>query len=362
MTAGIIGATGYVGIELFRLLLNHPGVEKIGLSSVSFEGKNIEDIYPNLFTLSGKKTGGVLSSGDDIAASSDILFTALPNGLCEEWAAKCVGAGKRMIDLSADFRFGDDEGTYKKYYKTEWKHPALHGEAVYGLPELYRAEIARARIVGNPGCYVTSATLALLPALQSGCVRADSIIVDGKSGVSGAGRKAEMAYQFTECGESLAAYSVGTHRHEPEILRNVRGALEKFSASGGDSGRGKARVLFIPHLVPMSRGVFTTVYAPLSAEFAGKEGAAEKIHGLYENFYRDEPFVRVLPPGKIPATRNVRFSNYCDINTFAAQDTLVVTSCLDNMVKGAAGQAVQCMNIMAGLEEDAGLTALPPAF
>jgi N-acetyl-gamma-glutamyl-phosphate reductase len=196
-----------------------------------------------------------------------------------------------------------------------------------------------------------------MPALKNNCVKADAVIVDGKSGVSGAGRKPDMAYQFTECGESLSAYAVGAHRHEPEMRRNFERILRD------DAGRGaKAGVVFVPHLAPMSRGVFTTVYAPLSGEFAGQKDAAERIRAVYEDFYRREPFVRVLPPEKIPATRNVRFSNYCDVNVFTAHETLIVTSCLDNMVKGAAGQAVQIMNIMSGFAEDEGLTAVPPAF
>jgi N-acetyl-gamma-glutamyl-phosphate reductase len=349
MKAGIIGATGYVGIELFRILLRHPRVETINVSSVSFEGKNIEDVYANLFTLTGKKTSGTLSSASDTIAASDVVFTALPHGAAEEHAAACAASGKKLIDLSADFRFGDDEATFKKWYKTDWKHPAIHQQAAYGLPEMYRADIATAVVTGNPGCYVTSATLGLLPALKNSLVKTDMIIVDGKSGVTGAGRKADMMYQFTECGESIMPYGVGNHRHEPEIARNC-------SIAAG----AQCRIVFTPHLMPMNRGVFTTVYAHLLAA----HNSSRHIREIYENFYKDEPFVRVLPEGKMPSTRNVRYSNFCDINVTLVKDgtMLVITSCLDNMIKGAAGQAVQNMNIMMGFDETAGLDMVPPAF
>ena len=353
MNVGIIGATGYVGIELFRILLRHPQVDKINVSSVSFEGKDIEDVYANLFTLSPAKTDGRLANAEQTVAASDVVFTALPHGAAEEHAAACIKGGKQLIDLSADFRFGDDQATFTRYYKTQWKHPRIHDSAVYGLPEMYRARIAKADVVGNPGCYVTSATLGLLPALKHGCVSLqEPVIVDGKSGVTGAGRKADMMYQFTECGEAMSPYGIGTHRHEPEIERNFSLAAEKPCA-----------VIFTPHLIPISRGVFTTVYARLNRDFAN-EDAAQKIRALYESFYRDEPFVRVLKEGKMPSTRNVRFSNYCDINVSVVKNntTLIVTSCLDNMIKGAAGQAVQNMNIMRGFAETAGLDAVPPAF
>jgi N-acetyl-gamma-glutamyl-phosphate reductase len=349
MTAGIIGATGYVGIELFRILLRHPHIEKINVSSVSFEGKDIEDVYVNLFTLAGQKTSGNLSGAKETIAASDVVFTALPHGTAEEHAAVCAASGKKLIDLSADFRFGDDEATFKKWYKTDWKYPAVHRDAVYGLPEMFRADIAGASVVGNPGCYVTSATLGLLPALKNSLVKTDAIIVDGKSGITGAGRKADMTYQFTECGESVMPYGVGNHRHEPEIARNCS------IAAGARCG-----IVFTPHLMPMNRGVFTTIYAHLLATY----DSPRDIRDVYEGFYKDEPFVRVLPEGKMPSTRNVRYSNYCDINVTLVKDgtMLVVTSCLDNMIKGAAGQAVQNMNIMAGFDETAGLDMVPPAF
>jgi N-acetyl-gamma-glutamyl-phosphate reductase len=354
MNVGIIGATGYVGIELFRILLRHPKVKKINVSSVSFEGRDIEDVYANLFTLSGEKTQGRLASAEQTVEASDIVFTALPHGAAEEHAAACLNSGKKLIDLSADFRFGNDQAVFLRYYKTEWKHPHIHSAAVYGLPEMYRAQIAKACVVGNPGCYVTSATLGLLPALKHGCVALeDPIIVDGKSGVTGAGRKADMMYQFTECGESISPYGVGTHRHEPEIERN-------FSLAAGSA----CAVVFTPHLIPINRGVFTTVYARLNGDFLREGDAAQRIRALYESFYKDEPFVRVLKEAKMPSTRNVRFSNYCDINVSVVKNntTLIVTSCLDNMIKGAAGQAVQNMNIMQGFSETAGLDTVPPAF
>jgi N-acetyl-gamma-glutamyl-phosphate reductase len=321
---------------------------------VSFEGQRIDDVYPNLYSLAGgcgvvEKCGGVLEDADSVVAKSDIVFTALPHGLAELYADTCVRTGKKLIDLSADFRFDDDEATFAKYYKKNWEHAEVHTKSVYGLPEMYRDKIKEARIVGNPGCYVTSATLALLPALKNGIVSTDTIIVDGKSGVTGAGRNQAMAYNFCEAGEAISVYAVGTHRHEPEIKRNC------VLASGKDCG-----IVFTAHLVPMSRGIITDVYAPLIEPLSG----ISVIRSLYEDFYRDEPFVRILPDGKTPTTRNVRYSNYCDIQLYVVGGgkMLQLVSALDNMVKGAAGQAVQNMNLLAGFPETAGLEMIPPAF
>lgn len=352
--AGIIGATGYAGVELFRILLRHPQVEKIYVSSVSFEGQQIEDVYQNLQGQLGSKSDGKLLTADEVKEKSDILFTALPHGIAEQYADYCVKNGKKLIDLSADFRYGMDEATFKEWYKKDWEYPEVHKQSVYGSPEMYRADIAKANIIGNPGCYVTSATLALLPVLKSGLVKTDCIIVDSKSGITGAGRNPTMSNQFCESGESFSAYKIGAHRHQSEIVRNCSLIAKK------DVG-----IVFTPHLLPQNRGILSTIYAPLTDEGLklASKGVAE-IRKVYQETYKDEPFVRVLPEGKNPTTRVVRYSNYCDMQVYIVNDgkMLEIVSCLDNMVKGAAGQAVQNMNIMYGFEETTAIDFIPPAF
>lgn len=359
VSVGIIGATGYAGVELVRLLLRHPQVGAIYVSSVSFEGQQLEDIYQNLYGLwdsaDGKicgKTTGLLTTAEEVVAAADVVFTALPHGVAEVHAQECLRTGKKLIDLSADFRFDQDEATFREWYKTAWQFPAVHAQSVYGLPEMYRERIRGASIVGNPGCYVTSATLGLLPALKHGLISTDTIIVDSKSGVTGAGRNPSMTNQFCECGESVMAYGVGGHRHQPEIKRNCT------IAAGKECG-----IVFTPHLLPMSRGIISTMYAPLAQEFVGKL-TTDQVRQQYRDFYQKEPFVRVLAEGKNPTTRNVRGSNYCDIQVYVVDGgrMLQVISVLDNMVKGASGQAVQNMNLLCGFAETAGLDMIPAAF
>ena len=359
ISVGVIGATGYAGVELVRILLNHPGVEKLYLSSVSFEGQDIQDVYPSLQGRLAGKTDGILLSADTVKEKADVLFTALPNGLAEEYADYCVAHGKKLIDLSADFRFNLDEATFKKWYKADWKFPAVHKESVYGLPEWNREKLKNARVVGNPGCYVTASTLGLLPALKAGILETDCIVVDAKSGVTGAGRSATMTNQFCECGESFSAYKVGAHRHQPEIAKNCS------VIAGKDVG-----IIFTPHLVPMSRGIFATVYAPLTADFrakiAGKssEEASAEVRKIYQETYKDEPFVRVLKAGQQATTRTVRMSNYCDVQVYVVNEgrTLEITSVIDNMGKGSSSQAVQNMNIMYGFNEGEAINGAAPAI
>lgn len=349
---GIIGATGYVGVELVRLLLQHPKVKRLYLSSVSFEGQQFEDVYPNF----ASRIEAKLVTADKVVEKSDIIFTALPHGVAEQYADACMKKGKKLIDLSADFRFGEDEETFVKWYKEPWKFPKTHQEAVYGSPEMNRKKIAKAKIIGNPGCYVTSATLGLLPAIENGLIKLDPIIVDSKSGVTGTGRNPSMKNQFSECGEAFSPYAVGAHRHQPEIKRNLS------IAAGQD-----VNVIFTPHLIPMNRGIISTIYAQVNDMIyssADAEMNQKIIHRLYTEFYENEPFVRVLKPGNVPTTKNVRCSNYCDISVHVVNEgkTLLICSALDNMLKGAAGQAVQNMNIMCGFKETMGIDMIPTAF
>ena len=361
ISAGIIGATGYAGVELLRILLRHPNVEHIYCSSVTFEGQDIDSVYQNLLGQLGTKCDRELLTADEVKEKSDVVFTALPHGISEQYADYCVRHGKKLIDLSADFRYGTDEETFKEWYKKSWDFKEVHEESVYGSPEMNRDSIKKASVIGNPGCYVTSATLALMPALKENIIQTQTIIVDSKSGVTGAGRNPSMTNQFCECGESFSAYGVGMHRHQSEIKRNL-------SIISGKS----VNVVFTPHLIPQNRGILSTSYAFLSdkgrslVQKALSEGsdAASCIRALYEKSYKGEPFVRVLPTGGSPTTRTVRYSNYCDMQVYVVNDgsMLEVVSTLDNMIKGAAGQAVQNMNLMYGFEETTAIDFVPPAF
>ena len=342
-TIGIIGATGYAGVELVRLLLGHPQVKIGALSSVSFAGQAISEVYPSL----RGRCGDALVDEDAVIAAPDLIFASLPHGLSEPLAAKCVAAGKRLIDLGADFRL-DDEADYTAWYKLPYHDKQLHTQAVYGLPELFRADIPGKPIVGNPGCYPTSIALGLAPALRGGLVRPDGIVIDAKSGVTGAGRGLTQNTHFPECNEAFAPYKIAAHRHTPEIEQTL-----------GKLAGQPLRVTFVPHLLPVNRGIVSTIYADLCGETS-----VRAVHAAYSAFYQNEPFVRVLPPGETANLRNVRMSNYCDVSLHVDGRTgkLIVVSAIDNMVKGAAGQAIQNMNLLLGLDETTGLTAIPPAF
>lgn len=341
--AGIIGATGYAGIELVRLLLQHPQATVSAVSSVSFEGQALADVYPNLNGI----TSLTCTNAEDVISQSDVVFAALPHGLSQDTAAACVKQGKKFIDLGADFRL-DDPAEYTRWYQCEFKHPELHRQAVYGLCELFREDIRKASVIGNPGCYPTSVALGLAPALQKGLISPSGIVVDSKSGTTGAGRKPTQTTHFPDCNEAFSAYKVASHRHTPEIEQT----LSKLAGQA-------ATITFVPHLLPVNRGILSTIYARLS-----KGVTPDQVRQAYEQAYAYEPFVRVLAPGKEVNIRNVRCSNYCDIQVYTDVHTglLVVTSVIDNMVKGAAGQAIQNMNLLFGLEETAGLTMIPPAF
>jgi len=356
-TVAVIGATGYAGAELARLLLGHSSVGKLILASSSAEGGTMESFYPNLISANGvdgavlgKGTGGELRFVSPEAAvdAADVIFSSLPHGIAEEHAARCRPRGALFIDLSADFRFGDDEATFREVYGKPYRHPALHAESVYGLPELNRVSIAKARIIGNPGCYPTSASLGLYPGLAEGAFKTEGIVIDAKSGITGAGKEPTRSTHYPECADTITPYKIGEHRHGPEIERNLASM----------AGR-PVDAIFTPHLAPMGRGIVSTIYAPLSSPIG-----ARALRELYAAFYADEPFVRILPEGAIATSRNVRMSNYCDISLHLARGerTAIVVSAIDNMVKGAAGQAIQNMNIALGLDERSGISMLPPAF
>jgi N-acetyl-gamma-glutamyl-phosphate reductase len=340
---GIIGATGYVGVELIRLLHGHPQVSGIIAGSVSHEAKSLSEIYPNFASVSDLVLGDI----DTVLRDSDVIFASVPHGLSEAPARRAFDSGKLFIDLGADFRL-EDESMYAAYYHGSFKDPALHSKAVYGLPELNRERLKAARIIANPGCYPTCSSLGLFPALRSGIAGEGSIMIDALSGLSGAGRSLTLDTHFVECDEAVAPYKVTTHRHRPEIAQNLAAM----------AGR-PVPFAFVPHLVPMSRGMLCTSYVPLV-----RPVGEDVVREIFATFYKDEPFVRVRPAGETVSSRWVRYSNYCDISVHvdAEANTLIVASALDNMVKGAAGQAIQSMNIACGFGEAEGLTQVPPAF
>jgi N-acetyl-gamma-glutamyl-phosphate reductase len=359
MKAGIIGATGYAGAELARILAGHPEIDGMIFSSVSFEGEQFEDVYPNV----RGRISAPLVKAEEVISAADVVFAALPHGVGEDYAKACVEKGIPFIDLSADFRFGDDEAAYSTWYGKPYRHPDLHANAVYGLPELNRKSIAASRkvIIGNPGCYPTGASLAAFPALAKGLVASTStVIIDSASGISGGGREPSRSFHYPECADSIAPYKIGSHRHTPEIERNFT-AMSRLQ----DKANGAVKppsLIFTPHLVPMNRGILSTLYIPLAPEWRSED--LSKIQTLYADFYRDEPFVRVLPDGIISATNRVRQSNYCDISIHLDhhKTTLIVVSAIDNMEKGAAGQAVENMNIVFGFKEQTGLEMIPSLF
>lgn len=340
---GILGATGYAGAELVRLLAGHPAAELAAVGSVSFEGKKLSEVYPAYRGLCDL----VCESQDAVLEKSDVVFAALPHGLSQEIAEKCDQSGKLFIDLGADFRLREEED-YHQWYGGEYRCPELHARAVYGLPELFREEIRGKRIIANPGCYTTAVPLALVPALKNGLVQPEGIIADCKSGVTGAGRGLAQNLHYAECNESFTAYKVASHRHTPEIEQT----LTRISGQ-------KITMTFVPHLLPVNRGILATCYARLTPGTT-----MEGLRAAYEAAYSGEQFIRLLPEGQVADIRHVWYSNFCDISLHLDQRAglLVAVSAIDNMVKGAAGQAIQNMNLAMGLEEAAGLTLVPPAF
>lgn len=337
ISVGIVGGTGYTGVELLRLLATHPEVEVKIITSRSNEGVGVADMFPNL----RGHLDLVFSKPDsETLKSCDLVFFATPNGTAMKLVPELLEAGVKVIDLAADFRLKQEQ-VWQKWYGMEHACPELLQETVYGLPEINRAEIEQARLVANPGCYPTAVTLGLLPLIEAGLVDLSSIVADCKSGVSGAGRGASVAALMGECGESFKAYAVPGHRHLPEIAQNLT-----------EIAGVPVNLTFVPHLLPMIRGIHATLYLNIQQQ--------ADWQGLYEKRYQDEYFVDVLPAGSHPETRSVRGVNNNRIAVHQPQDgnVLVVLSVIDNLVKGAAGQAVQNMNIMFGLKETAGLESV----
>ena len=334
---GIVGGTGYTGVELLRLLAAHPGVELTAITSRKEDGLPVADMFPSL-----RGRVNLAFSAPDKAdlTQCDVVFFATPHGVAMAQAPELLKAGVKVIDLAADFRL-KDRATFEKWYKMEHTAPELIEEAVYGLPELNREDIARARLIANPGCYPTTIQLGFVPLLKAGLVDAGSLIADAKSGVSGAGRKAEIGTLFSESSDNFKAYGVGGHRHTPETTAQ----LQRFT----DQNVG---LVFTPHLVPMIRGMHSTLYARLTRAISNEE-----LQSLFEETYKDAPFVDVMPFAAHPETRSTRGSNMLRLALHRPEgsDLVVILVVQDNLVKGASGQAVQCMNLMFGLPETTGL-------
>lgn len=336
--AAIIGASGYSGEELLRILLKHEAVEVTCITSRQYAGQAIGEIFPR-FAESALKFSS--PSIEEIAASADVAFLALPHGVAAEFAVPLIEKGLKVIDISADFRLKSKE-KYAKYYGSEHPAPELMEISVYGAPERKRDKIKDAQLVACPGCYPTSITLPLHPLLKEGLIKSENIISSSMSGVSGAGRKVALDYIFPECNESVRPYGVTGHRHLPEIEQELAesAGLESISIN------------FIPHLIPVNRGIHSTIIAGLN------EGVtADDIYNCWQKYYKDESFVRVLPQGKLADTKHVTFTNICEI-AFACDEhtgNIILSSAIDNLTKGASGQAVQCMNILFNLDETTGL-------
>ncbi len=337
INVGIVGGTGYTGVELMRLLAIHPEVNLQVITSRSNAGTAVSDMFPNL---RGKVDIQFTEPSLDSYRQCDLVFFATPNAIAMHQVEPLLEAGVKVIDLAADFRI-KDIAVWEKWYGSKHVCPDIVEQAIYGLPEMNREQIKTAQLVANPGCYVTAVTLGLLPLLHHHQINPKTIIADGKSGVSGAGRGASVATLFSEAAESVKAYASAGHRHYPEIKQNLRMLDDE------------ADLVFVPHLMPMIRGIHATLYGELT-------GDVDKLQSQFEEYYKDEPFVDVMPAGSHPETRSVKGANECRIAVQPLKESnrVVVLSVIDNLVKGAAGQAVQNMNLMLGLDETSGLQAL----
>ncbi|GBE40349.1 N-acetyl-gamma-glutamyl-phosphate reductase [bacterium BMS3Bbin09] len=346
LKVAILGGSGYTGCELLRLLLSHPNVKITAVTSQKLAGTLVTDIFLNI-----RNTGLKFELMDlkKLVKKADLFFLCLPHKTSQETVAFLHKSGKKVIDLSADFRL-KSAAVYKKWYATPHNYSPLLKKAVYGLPEINREKIRKASILANPGCYPTSIILGLAPVIGKGFIDTDSIIADSKSGTSGAGRTPTQPFMFCEVNESVNAYGITVHRHTPEIEQELSALSKK-----------DLKIIFTPHLIPMDRGMLSTIYVKLK-----KKTALPAIQKLYRDFYGNEPFVRVLQNGVLPATKAVKGSNFCDISIFldsrsSKKPTLIIISTIDNLLKGASGAALQNMNIMYGFDETAGLMTLPPS-
>lgn len=342
MKVGIIGSTGYAGAELVRILMNHPEAEIIWYGSRSYVDKKFSEVFGNMFQIVEDVCKGENMS--ELSENADVIFTATPQGLCASLVNEEILCKTRIIDLSADFRI-KDVATYEKWYQINHPTPQFIHEAVYGLCEINRDKIKSARLIANPGCYPTCSFLSIYPLAKEGLIDMNSIIIDAKSGTSGAGRGGKVANLYCEVNESIKAYGVAAHRHTPEIE-------EQLSYASGEN----VVINFTPHLVPMNRGILVTAYANLK-----KDVTEEEMFDIYHSYYDKEYFVRVLDKGKCPETRWVEGSNFVDVGITKDVRTnrVIMMGAMDNLVKGAAGQAVQNMNIMFGLDEKCGLKYAP---
>ena len=345
--AGIIGATGYAGAELVRILMNHKEVEIKWYGSRSYVEQPYADIYRNMFEIVDAKC--MDDNMEELAEQVDVIFTATPQGFLAGVLNESILSKTKIVDLSADFRI-KDVATYEEWYKIEHKSPQFIEEAVYGLCEVNRDLVKKARLVANPGCYTTCSILTAYPLVKEGLIDADTLIIDAKSGTSGAGRGAKTQNLFCEVNENMKAYGVATHRHTPEIEEQLGYAAGK-----------QIRINFTPHLVPMTRGILATEYATLKKKEDGSLPTYDEVKAVYDKYYAKEKFVRVLPKGVCPETKWVEGSNYVDVNFVIDERTgrIVMMGALDNLVKGAAGQAVQNMNLLFGFEETEGLEMVP---
>ena len=339
---GIIGATGYAGVEIVRLLQQHKDAEVVWYGSRSYIDKKYADVFANMFEIVDEKC--LDDNIEELADKVDVIFTATPQGLCSSLVNEEILNKVKIIDLSADFRI-KDVATYEKWYKIEHKSPEFIDEAVYGLCEINREKTKKARLIANPGCYTTCSILSIYPMVKEGLIDPKSIIIDAKSGTSGAGRGAKVPNLFCEVNENIKAYGVGTHRHTPEIE-------EQLGYAAGE----EVLINFTPHLVPMQRGILVTAYANLK-----KEVTYEEVKAVYDKYYKKEQFIRVLENETPPETRWVEGSNYVDVSFKIDERTgrIIMMGALDNLIKGAAGQAVQNMNIIFGLPENEGLQQVP---
>ena len=339
---GIIGATGYAGGELARILMGHKDAKIVWYGSRNYIDKKYADVYQNMFQIVDAKC--LDDNMEELAKKADVIFTATPQGFCASVISEAILADTKIVDLSADFRI-KDVATYEKWYGIQHKSPQFIEDAVYGLCEINREDVKGARLVANPGCYTTCSILTAYPLAKEGLIDMNTLIIDAKSGTSGAGRGAKVGNLYCEVNENIKAYGVASHRHTPEIEEQL-----------GYAAKEDVRISFTPHLVPMNRGILATEYATLT-----KQATYEDIKAVYDKYYKEEKFIRVLEEGVCPETKWVEGSNYVDINFKIDPRTnrIIMMGAIDNLVKGAAGQAVQNMNLMFGLPESEGLELVP---